>query len=144
MLLGVWYSVANTITVWEIPAAFRGWAVLEWENPACPDLPHRGLTRVVAVDATGYACTANQPEAVPSGSRTFLIWPDGRREELRFGYYTYDGLQASSSFSAYSGDGSHRYEVTFIGTASEFDESNSALVRPACASPGRIKNECLR
>jgi len=141
---GLWYSAANTVTVWEIPADFRGYAVLEWENPACPDLPRRGLMRVVPIDAAGYACTANRPGDVPGSISTVLVWPDGRREELRSQDYTYDGLQAYFGFTAYPGDGSHRYDAQFIGTASEY-RAIAATPRPAiCATPGRIASACVR
>jgi hypothetical protein len=137
---GAWYGLANNAVFWEVPADYRGWAVLEWDNPACPALPRRGLSRIVTVDATGYVCTVHGPDDVPSGGRVFLIYADGRREELRSQDYAYDGVQAYFGFTHYPGDGSHRYSATFIGTANGF----STEPRPAkCATPARIKNACI-
>ena len=139
----IWYVAANNITAWEIPADFRGWAVIEWENPSCPELPRRGLTRVITIDALGRACTSNTPEDVPSLSRNYLVWPDGQRDELRAQDYAYSGVQSYFGFISYPGDGSNRYSARFIGTASEFATSNSALVRPNCTNQGSIRNECI-
>lgn len=141
---GLWYSAANTVTVWEIPADFRGYAVLEWENPACPDLPSRGLMRIVPIDATGYACTANRPGDIPGDTIVVLVWPDGRREQLRSQDYRYDGVQAYFGFAHYDERDINRYDAEFIGTASEF-RAIAATPRPAiCATPGRIASGCVR
>jgi hypothetical protein len=137
---GLWYRAANTITIWEIPADYRGWVVLEWENPECPKLPSRGLSRIIPVDATGYACTSNRPEDVPSGYRTFFVYPDGHREELRAQDYNYKGVQPYFGFTRGGVDGSQRYDASYIGTGSGFDAEPHPV---KCATPVRTIRACL-
>ena len=136
--------MALTLTSWEIPEDFRGWAVLEWENPACPPLPRRGLKRVVPIDASGHACTSDRPQDVPSGEEVVLVGPDGRRTGLPYQDFGYDGLQAYYGGTGGSNDYPRPWGHYFIGTAQERIGINPALVRPVCATPGPIKNECLR
>jgi hypothetical protein len=139
----LWYTTAESVTLWEIPYDFRGWAVLEWENPHCAPLPSRGLKRIVVIDATGNACTSDRQEDVPSATEMWLVWPHGQHQELKEQDFGYAGLQAYYGGTASGDNILHPFSHQFIGTEAERVGANYAVVRPRCGTPGPIRNQCI-
>ena len=94
---------------WELPPDYKGWLVVQYEDPSCPALSVGGPYLVVRVPPTGRVCTSSP---LPEGWRHHryeYVHPDGRRTE------------ASSPWSSYS-SGLKRENV-FIGTRAELDRS---------------------
>ena len=52
------YGVGRPLR-WELPARYRGWAVLDYEQRQCPPLVRSGLYVVIRFDANGRACTSD-------------------------------------------------------------------------------------
>jgi hypothetical protein len=61
LLLAYWGGTARPV-VYRIPAGFSGWALIEYDNPACPPLRADGLWLVVPIRPTGYGCTSSHSE----------------------------------------------------------------------------------
>lgn len=54
--------------LYEIPADYRGWLVIEYANRACAPLPSRGIMQVAAFPASGHLCTSS-PQPLPDSFR---------------------------------------------------------------------------
>src|SRR5712664_2071562 len=78
---------------YEFPAEFKGWATVQFEDPACPPLRRLGIFLVVSVPVSGRACTSTHR---PNGwiyYRFEYVYPDGKREALRWNDHGRPGTQ---------------------------------------------------
>ena len=77
--------------LWEVPAGFRGWASIRYENPACAPLGVRGFFLVLSALPSGGGCTSSPtPRPVWRYFRLEYVHPDGTRSkgELGSGHFT--------------------------------------------------------
>jgi hypothetical protein len=66
--------------LWEVPAGFRGWASVKYEEPQCERLRTRGLFLVLSALRDGLGCTSSQSPARASRYyRLEFVAPDGTR-----------------------------------------------------------------
>jgi hypothetical protein len=74
----------------ELPAGFRGWALIEYEQTNCPELYVRGIRLIIPYDARGRACTSS-PRPLGWRYQSFVyVEPSGMRrpipEEMLWSY----------------------------------------------------------
>ena len=70
----------------EIPAGYRGYLVVQFEDASCPPLERRGDYEVIRFGDDGRACTSNRysdQEGVAK-DRWFYFYSDGHLEELTY------------------------------------------------------------
>jgi hypothetical protein len=67
---------------WEMPAGFRGWVTVRYEDPTCPALRREAGMLVVPVNTLGCGCTS---EPIPDRWRPSYVYvhPDGKIIEIR-------------------------------------------------------------
>ena len=126
--LWVW-AQAQTAEEYLIPADYRGWAVIRYETPDCPPLPSRGFTRIVALDATGRACTSSGPELRPATFRFILVAADGQRREIPLDRHDLGDLQAWDLNSQKEPRTGRFIERFYVGTAAEAQTRGAPPVR---------------
>jgi uncharacterized protein DUF6843 len=107
----------------ELPPGYRGWVVIEYDNPKCPPFRVQGLVLVIDVSASGRGCTSSP---IPRGWRSYrydYVHADGTRTQLRT--TDWDGEQEVWQLSYHLREQSdpRTYEVLFIGTKAERDQS---------------------
>ena len=72
----------TTPVVYEIPASFSGWVVIEYEVPSAPPLPKVGKELVVVVPPDGYLATSSRQELGILHERFVAVDAGGRRTPL--------------------------------------------------------------
>jgi Family of unknown function (DUF6843) len=78
---------------YEIPGGFKGWFVVQFEEPACPPLRSQGLFLVVSVLPSGNVCTStSNPDGLVYYKFEY-VFPDGKRERLRWNDHGRPGTQ---------------------------------------------------
>lgn len=83
VVLGIAMDTGRPIR-WEIPAGYRGWVVVLYENPACPALRAEGFyAQVVPIDANGCGCTSSSSPTGWRSHRYEYVEPDDRRVQIR-------------------------------------------------------------
>lgn len=106
---------------WELPPGYRGWVVVRYEDPSCPELGRDGIYWVVVIPPTGHACTAS--------ASTGRVWR----------YYRYEYVHAKGMRTALTSSGwkprhtievwgitsgqDGRREIVFIGTEEALNRS---------------------
>ena len=66
--------------VWEVPADFRGWASIRFDDPKCPPLATRNVYVVLSTLPSGRGCTSSPaPEVKGRYTRLEYVHPDGTR-----------------------------------------------------------------
>src|SRR5580765_2828566 len=68
---------------WRFPQGYRGWVVMEFQNPHCQPLAKEGPWLIMPVAASGRSCTSTQ---IPEGWRYtqyHYVDSQGRQTKLR-------------------------------------------------------------
>jgi hypothetical protein len=76
------FGSENQEVVYEFSPHFKGWVLIQYEDPACNPLPSGTGSIHVPIPESGCACTS---DALPPGLRPRRferVHPDGRREVL--------------------------------------------------------------
>ena len=97
---------------WEIPAGYRGWMVIRYEDISCPPLQVRGIYFVIPVTSSGHGCTAS---SIPLGWRYHryeYVHPDGRRTRAEVHPISYNPIK--------------KRELIFVGTETELKTNYGA------------------
>ncbi len=100
----------------ELPAGYRGWALVEYQRPDCPALSVQGFYLIITYEASGRACTSSQK---PLGwrYRTFAyVEPNGTRRPIP------EEMLRSYSYSI-----SDNADTFFVGTDAEFAADRTPL-----------------
>lgn len=118
-------GAGNEEVVYEFPPHFKGWVLIQWEDPACPALPYKPGSIQIPIPESGCACTS---DAMPLGFRQRRferVHPDGTREVIPFRWHD----DSSEIWSMGTGKGSYRLgsvpqpflrETFFVGSKKEF------------------------
>lgn len=72
----------TTPVVYELPAGFEGWVVVELEVRSSPPLPVVGAERVIRIPASGYLATSSRAEAGILHQRYLAVDASGNRTPL--------------------------------------------------------------
>jgi hypothetical protein len=67
---------------YEIPAGYRGWVLVRYDEPTCPPLESRGLYLVIQIDASGMGCTSSDRPGGVRYVRYEYVADDGTRTPL--------------------------------------------------------------
>lgn len=98
----------------ELLPGYRGWILVQLDDPGCPPLRSEGIFIQVTVPPSGDVCT--------SSSLTFSVWRGYQAE-----YLSADGmskvLPADVEVRLISEDAEHERIVLFVGTAAELGQS---------------------
>lgn len=78
---------------YEIPAEYKGWIVVQFENPACPALRSQGVFHVVSVPSSGWVCTSDHHPDRWTYYRFEYVDPNSRRKTLRWNDHGRPGTQ---------------------------------------------------
>jgi hypothetical protein len=85
--------------LWEVPAGYRGWASIRYEDPACPPLSTRGLFLVLSAIPDGHGCTSSRPpRPVWRYFRLEYVYPDGTRSRGKLSTGHFDDLDKKLGF----------------------------------------------
>ena len=104
--------------LWQFTPGYRGWVVVEYENPACPPLVTEGVYLVIRVPASGRACTSSP---IPVGwryGRYEYVFEDGRRRVIPS-----SGWDSNSEITLLSVNFEKKLEFLFVGTKQALKES---------------------
>jgi len=69
--------------LYEIAGSYKGWVVIQYADPGCPQLGTKGIYLIIPISGSGQACTSTP---MPQGyryERYEYVNPDGRRTEIR-------------------------------------------------------------
>ena len=78
------FGGGNQEVIYEFPPHFKGWVLIQYEDPACAALPSGTTSIHVSIPESGCACTS---DALPLGFRQRRferVHPDGTREVIPF------------------------------------------------------------
>jgi hypothetical protein len=109
---------------YELPASYRGWVAIRYEDPSCAGLSTHGIRVVVAIDQSGRGCYSNP---APQGWR-----------QVRYEYVSDDGTRASIPVTGWGGGGeiwggsyaaSSKTVKFFVGSEVEFRANANAEPR---------------
>jgi hypothetical protein len=115
-----------------IPAGFRGWVLVEYENPACPPLRTEGLWLAVPVRPTGYGCTSSPSQFRAEHFVAYdYVSPDGRRVPIRATFKGGgDGIWDEFYYDKGQNVSGRPLEGFFVGSEQEYDRGLAAEPRP--------------
>ena len=68
--------------VYEFPPHFKGWVLIQWEDPACAALPSKPGSIHIPIPESGCACTSDLPLFGFRPTRYERIHLDGTKEVL--------------------------------------------------------------
>ena len=103
---------------WRFPQGYRGWVVVNFQNPSCPALVKDGLYWVIPVSASGRGCTS---APFPEGwrlNRYEYVDSLGRQTRLRA-----DGWKTDSMVWPFAVNREKNEWYLFVGTEPEFRRS---------------------
>jgi hypothetical protein len=78
---------------YEIPGEYKGWMVVQFENPACPPLRSQGAFHVVSVPSSGRVCTSDHHPDRWIYHKFEYVYSDGTRKSLRWNDHGNPGTQ---------------------------------------------------
>lgn len=78
---------------YDIPGGYKGWLLIQFENPACPPLHSEGSFRVVAVPLSGRVCTSDHHPDHWTYYKFDYVYSDGTRKHLHWNDHGKPGLQ---------------------------------------------------
>lgn len=104
--------------VWRFPQGYRGWVVVQYQNPACPPLAKEGMYLVISISASGYGCTSTPTLEGYRYTRYEYFDPNSQRTRIRA-----DGWNTNSLIWPVSIDPKKRKEFLFVGTQEELNRS---------------------
>jgi len=109
----------RTPCVYEIPAGYRGWVLIEYERADCPPLVRQGGKLYISVPASGYLCTSTALESGSARDEYFFVGasrdPIPQTARGRGGMIWAGG---TGQFQR-SGQTPRTYEFFFVGTESD-------------------------
>ena len=115
------HVIRNKAMLYLIPGGYKGWIVVQFEDPTCPPLPREGTFLVVMVSPTGRACTSNSRPAGIDYVQFDYIYGDSRR--VRLAASSSSGGDALVRLLAYQPD--EKWEIEFVGTKDEFMQAGT-------------------
>ena len=107
---------------YELPAGYRGWVVIQYEDPACPPLQSKGIYLVIPIPPSGRACTSSP---IPLGwryTRYEYVSPDGTRRAIRWGGWHPDQEIWAGSWAPVQQGVSFPRSSFFVGAETELLE----------------------
>jgi hypothetical protein len=96
-------------TRYELPPGYRGWVVVQFDDPNCPAMRSKGIYQVISISASGRGCTSNRPPKGWSYNPVVYVNADGSRKKVE------------AHFTSNSADG--KWSHFFVGTQAELDKS---------------------
>ncbi|PYU05793.1 MAG: hypothetical protein DMG33_09965 [Acidobacteria bacterium] len=102
----------------ELPKGYRGWVVINYEDPSCPHLGRRGLFLVISISSSGHACTSESASKGWQYVRYESRDPEGRVTEIRQSGWGGGGLIWAESYPDQM-----KVERFFVGSEHELNSS---------------------
>ncbi|SRR6266446_2024411 len=103
---------------WRFSQGYRGWVVMEFQNPQCPPIAKEGLYLIVPVSASGRGCTS---APIPEGwryTRYEYMDSQGKQTKLRA-----NGWNTNSMIWPLSVNRKQKEWYLFVGTQDELNRS---------------------
>jgi hypothetical protein len=114
----VWRQHLGLPVSYELPAKFRGWVVVQTENPSCAPSERNGLFLVVRVNALGNACTSAKTPYGWHYERFIYVGADGAKAQIPSSSWDKNSLIWAESFAPTT-----KKEAFFVGTEDELNRS---------------------
>lgn len=108
---------------YELAAGYRGWVVIQYEDPACPPLQSKGIYLVIPIPPSGHACTSSP---MPKGwryTRYEYMSPDGTRRAIPWSGWNPDREIWAQSWAPVQRGVSFPRKSFFVGTNAELLKS---------------------
>ena len=102
--------------LYQLPANYRGWLAIRYDDAGCPPLRQERWYLVIPVDAKGRGCTSSPPPDGWRYRRFEYIYPHGKREQLA-------GLHEDVHGGSISGPRRPRIATFFVGSNEELEAS---------------------
>ncbi|HEV2197726.1 MAG TPA: hypothetical protein VGR55_19235 [Candidatus Acidoferrum sp.] len=87
------YGVFGKAIKYEIPGGFKGWLIVRWDDQRCPPLRRQGMFLLLSFPASEVACTSSPRFADLTYLKFEYVFPDGRRQPLRWNDHGKPGTQ---------------------------------------------------
>ena len=131
-MLGVFWLAGGVgrPVLWDIPAGYRGWVKVEFENAACPPLGSAGVFTVVAAQPSGRGCTS---EPYPGGWRFYrfeYVEANGTRTEIPVSGWGGGGEIWAESYARRQATVPYPNIIFFVGTEAELNNAGSSWPGP--------------
>jgi len=133
LLLAVPTGFVSRPERWDLPADYRGWVVLRYEDPSCPPLRADGLNRVIPFDAAGRACTSGRMARGWIYTEHQYVAPGGARTAVPEGEWGRPGVQVWAEITS----SDYTEEAAFVGTEEQLNTNWAS--RPDLARPNPMK-----
>lgn len=104
--------------LWRFPQDYRGWVIMEFENPRCQPLARDRLYMVIPIAASGRGCTSTQFLEGWRYTQYRYIDSQGRETKLRA-----DGWNTNSTVWPLSTSLEKKQWYLFVGTQGELSRS---------------------
>ena len=119
------FGTENQAVVYEFVPHFKGWVLIQWQDPACPALPSKPGSIHIPIPESGCACTSDSLPLGMRPTRYERVHSDGKREILPSGFHD----DSAEIWSHITGMGPSRAvqkpllrEAFFVGSGKEFDK----------------------
>ncbi len=127
LFLNVFLGVGNRAEVFDLPPSFKGWVLLQFEDPACPPLTSGMWSNHWVIPESGCVCTSDAPLLRLRERRYERVNTDGNRETLSFRWHD-DTSDIWSPLGLTKGprssDAPHKQfwrSTFFVGTKTEYE-----------------------
>lgn len=113
----------RTPCVYEMPADFRGWVIIEYSRSDGSPIPVESGKRVFRIPASGYLCTSSPMEGGSAKDEWYLVGES--RKEIHHTMRGGGGLvwAGHTGFVEKSGQPAREYEEFFVGTEEDLDSA---------------------
>lgn len=81
-VLNVLFGIGNRSVIYEFTPHFKGWVLIQYEDPACAGVPTRAWSIHKPIPESGCACTSDALPLRLLQHQYERIYPDGTREEI--------------------------------------------------------------
>lgn len=82
LVLNLFFGIGNRAIVYDLPPRFKGWVLLQFEDPACEPLSAGTWSTHWVIPESGCACTSDAPLLGLRENRYERVNPDSTREKV--------------------------------------------------------------
>ncbi len=108
---------------YELPAGYKGWVLIEYQNPACHSLEVKGIYLVIPIPHSGRTCTSSPAPQGWRYERYEYVTPNGKRTTIPFHPLFGENQIWASSYAPAQETVRFPRERFFVGTRDELERS---------------------
>lgn len=125
-VLNVLFGIGNQWVIYDLTPHFKGWVLIQYEDPACDVLPTGTWSIHIPIPESGCVCTSDAPALRFRQTRYERVHPDGTREDIPHRWQD----DSSEIWGHITGKGAYKLgsvpqpflrETFFVGSKKEYE-----------------------